>query len=523
MVAGVRVSFGLVKDEVAPALENHGKGYKASKRAIGEIQGSYKQLEREAVRALKRTADETTKLNRIQTGLNRLVERGVISQERAAQVVSRLSRPIFKAVDAQDTMTESILKTTAGYLGAQEAAQRLNEIIQQGVQIERERREASRTGADAALAFAAVQQASGLDVKAEREEVLDIARRTGANVDLNELFNAAQALQSALGEEEGRRQLETVLKGELASLPIELGKELIIQANAQGLDDKAILARSLFAAGLESGRDPATIAPAAKVFNLADDKAFASTVALAIGDVRADDIKTFTQAAFLALGTEADRRKLGLDETASQAEVLQALRQQRASLPEDATENQRFSQIKDLGIANIRQIQAVDILLNRDAQEFDDLNRRIQERAAPGVFDRVRQGIEESDPLFAERREVARQQLEFSELRSFNTEALQREAQNRARANELIREGKEINFLGQRTTTATGELEPTAAAVQAARDSAFFVPFTGLSQSASSTAAGLDILNKAISKTTELLNSSGPTTSRQQLPPREVE
>ena len=97
MTAGVRVSFGLVKDEVSAALKKQETAYKASRRAIGEVTGSYKQLEREAVRALKRTSDEQVKINRLQVGLNRLVKAGVISQAAANRTLKETKEQMMAA------------------------------------------------------------------------------------------------------------------------------------------------------------------------------------------------------------------------------------------------------------------------------------------------------------------------------------------------------------------------------------------------------------------------------------------
>lgn len=112
MVAGVRVSFGLTKDEVEPALKKQNRAYVASKRAIADIQGGYKQLEREAVRALKKAGDEQGKLNRITLGLNRLVDQNVISQKAANRAIRQARAELDGTAAARKKDASEVERTT---------------------------------------------------------------------------------------------------------------------------------------------------------------------------------------------------------------------------------------------------------------------------------------------------------------------------------------------------------------------------------------------------------------------------
>ena len=103
-----------------------------------------------------------------------------------------------------------------------------------------------------------------------------------------------------------------------------------------------------------SGRSAEEVGRNASALQFFDDANLGFSSAAKLTDVFAEESRTFVKAAGTALTSSIDRAAIGLDETATQRDVLQALRAQGID-----TERE----LRAVGVNEIRQIQGVQTLV----------------------------------------------------------------------------------------------------------------------------------------------------------------
>jgi len=394
MVAGVKVSFGLVKDEVAPALTKHGKNAKVSARAIGEIAGSYKVMERAAVRALKNAASDTQKLSRIQAGLNAKVKEGVITRKAADRALSTAADGMNRQVGFATQLKGALLSSLGTYLSINAAIQIGVRLSRAAFELEKEKQDFSSQLVRSARDFALIQEKG--DIKAKTTDVLKLGRRFGFGRNEEEerqLFNIAQSVQSAdpsKSEVDTRSDLIAILQASLVGISPDVAKELIIQGRAQGLADPTRFVRSSFIAGQLSGRTAEEVSTKVETLAFFEDKSLGFAIAAKLTDIFGNQAKAFIKNTGIALTSTLERGKLGVDEDASQEVVLKALFERdinnlRALEKFGVKEIRRVQGLQGV-VTNLEEIIAEAKLVSEGATQEDLLTRRFDElkQEAPG-------------------------------------------------------------------------------------------------------------------------------------------
>ena len=251
MVAGVRVSFGLTKDEVSPALNNQVRGYKASKRSIDEVKASFNDYERVALRAYRRQQTEQQRINSLAQGLGRLVEKEKITREAAVATLTAERRRIQQnnglrkeSVGLTTQLRNVAHEVVGSYVSIGGAIALANQGLQESVELERRRQEVTRESIDARTNFALLNRGR---IAEETAEVRRIGAQFGFGRNAEEeqvLFDAAQSFQSQIpGEVDGRRALVSALGARLVGIELETAKELATQAINRGESDPATFVR----------------------------------------------------------------------------------------------------------------------------------------------------------------------------------------------------------------------------------------------------------------------------------------
>lgn len=473
-IAGIRVvgeKLKLTEDEINRRI----------KKRVEDVTGVTAQRKKD-VAVVQSLLSKEEKYEQKVMSIGRQLKQGNITRERAIQLVTRLRQNTFGLAsetkdvdDAQRSINDRITRTVAGYFGIFSVVQRITGQLEQQLQFENERANLIRSAGGSETTFLVLNR--DLNPDQRLREVGELGARFGFGKDeaeRAELFGkSAQGLQAALGSPEaGDAALETVLKARRVGVRLDTANELVIQGVSQTPDDPERLLRLLFAAGELSGRDPSTIGDAAPVLNLFDDKVFAAAVATTIGNVRADDIKTFVQASGLALSEQIDRRKLGLTPKSGEVEVIAELRKR---VDPNQNRAELIAQLRDFGLSNVRTTNSVIQLL----QTYDAVTSRfvplIEKNSRPGVFDRAYERLAGESERF---RKLA--ELDVQRAESFNARvsgprsqlSLNRDLRRGEQASELIASGDET-FFGVRTVNQEGQLTLSGEALRAFRQ---FVP-----------------------------------------------
>ena len=460
MVAGVQVKFGLVSDQVTPALKKQNAEFEKINKSIDRTKAKYTQAEKAAIRALRSTRTDTEKLAQVQSGLNRLVKRGILDRKQANQVASRFSARLREQSGLANRLRGQLAGVASSYISIGATIAGTIQLLRTQIELEKSRANLIRTAAESERTFSILNRAGDPDQEIRKVGLLGAVLGFGkSDAERAKLFNVAQGLQAGLGEGErqDREALETVLLARKAGVALDTANELVAQGISQTPEDPKQLLRLIFAAGELSQRDPTTIGGAAAVLNLFDDKVFGAAVATSIGNVRAADIKTFTQAAGLLFDEKLNLKKLGVTEKTPASEVLRA---RRDAVDPDQTKPELVAQLKDLGVNNVRALQAAIQLIST----IDEIENRfipeIRKTAVPGVFERAIALDEEQSKRFRALNAADREEALLFNQRVAGPKALGRQVadiQNRRFARALedspleaftTTDGGQLNFVG---------------------------------------------------------------------------
>ena len=428
MTVGVRTEFGVVKDQLTPALKKQNQEYEKARAAIAKVKGGWTEAERTAVRALKRAETGQQKLNRTVAGLGSLLKRNLITREQAIDVITR-ERQAIKASEERQRRSRNLTQgwigdvksLAASYVSVGAAVGAVTAGIRDAIELEKERQGVTRESVDAALNFALLNQGN---IRQETQRVNRIGARFGFGRDQEEqdlLFDIAQSLQSALGQREieTRSGLRGVLEARLVGISSETAKELVLQGQAQGAEDPTNFLRQALRAGQLSGRSAEEVGRNASALNFFDDKALGFAAAAKLTDVFADESKTFVKNAGTALTTSVNRAAIGVGQDASQLEVLKALQRRGVDTEQE---------LRAVGVNEIRRIQALQVLVTN----LDEvLRERTEVQAARDrqtfVTESRRRLVEES-PIFELDEAARRRESELRAARSFDEAAATRRA-----------------------------------------------------------------------------------------------
>lgn len=428
-------------------------------RQVAKSAGEIDQRYRDAARASQRMASQgrtsfrqlesaSERYRRELRGLIQLQRQGEISAEQFGRARDRLrtrvsrdrfrSSPVGQAIqDAQ----RSIL--TFGAAGAAVAAvttatnawfdaqQRVNEAVRESLRAE--------------TPFLLLQQAQGANLVSRGRQAAGVGAAFG-QTDRGVIFDTVQSLQSGLGDfNAGLRAAADVFSAELVGIPGEFSKELAGQAIVANPGDPAAVGRflqSAFIAGQTSLRDPALIARAASALPFIEAPEETQFAALGVLAGRfGNQLETFARRAGIALGESGlDFRQFGLAQDAGFVEKLQAL----ADAGFDTT-----AELKNLGLANIREAAAVETLVN-NIQQLVQIQTEIAKRQDPGLLIRERLAAEASDRRLELDRLSRESQARFQEARVRPAEAIQeRDIRTRELAAVLERRGIRSGIFGQ--------------------------------------------------------------------------
>lgn len=331
----------------------------------------------------------------------------------------------------------------------------------------------SRKAANEMVAFAALQEGG---TKAERVER---AMRLGAKYGITDrggVFNAVQALQSALGGdfEGGMEAAETVFAATRVAIPLEQALETEIVGISQGAKPGESIRRA-YVAGQASARNPALLATAGAAIPFFDDRDFAYGVFAQLAPTYGQQLAVYARQAGVALsgvGTvqkgfekqaEAEVRaemKLGKTKVekmpAKQREQFQkgiAERLTSWGVGEGATRQERLRALVDrgidteeelvgLGVNEIRQRGALRELI-KGFETVERITTVVRERAKPGVFAEQRAEVETELPTLKTTGMLEQLRSQYLDMMARDDEAAKIQLEQSIRAIAMKRLGYE--------------------------------------------------------------------------------
>ena len=362
------------------------------------------------------------------TGDDKLLKRALERSEREVDKLKGKLRETGRTSKAAfDTGISSMARYAMGMVSLGSAVSATNRAWQVWLQNIREASSEVREASHDIIAFAALQEGG---TKAARvREAGALAVQYGVT-DRGVAYDVVQALQSALGSwEKGMKAAESVFAGRLVGVPIELGKELEVQAVAQGVPSGVFL-RQAFIAGQESARDPRILAGGVRGLLEFQDKTFGMAAAGVLAGPYAERLEVYLRQAAIALQKGTNKqvnklfRKLGVGE-ATREERLMALYEAGYRTTED---------LVGAGFTELRQRQAISVLL-QNIPTLQRVRTKIEERDRPGLLVRERMAVEKELPFERVSREIDVLSAELEEIQAMG--AYGREAQRTLREQKI--------------------------------------------------------------------------------------
>jgi hypothetical protein len=129
--SNVKVSFGVVSDQLGPALDKNNQKMQLSRRVISAAATDYKIYERDAVKALRKIEDKQKRINGSSAIFLELQRRGKLSQKEIVAATKELEAGVMGVGKEQKLLGGSIAEYAAGWLSVGAAVGGVSSLISQ--------------------------------------------------------------------------------------------------------------------------------------------------------------------------------------------------------------------------------------------------------------------------------------------------------------------------------------------------------------------------------------------------------
>lgn len=410
-----------------------------------------KELDQSARKVLRDIETDQERYNAKLRELNTLYKAGRINAEQFQRAVKQAQTEMNGTIDkGQQGLGSYIGKiglTAAAIETVRQSWQKVMEIQQQAIDLDRRYERKTRAATEGIANFVSMQPAG--TEKARLKTVMELARGVMGIGEAADMFQSIQSAAPGTDRQQfaaAKAAAKEVFQAAKLGMPADLGGELATQAFNVGMAPDQMV-RAGFAAGIASKRGPREVAAAAPAIGLFDDPRLGVAVAAQMAGVDKGEVKSLTGAAARTLAGAPGQGpsdwfiEQGLPQNASMAQRLQMLQKQGIDT---------VAEMSAIGINDSLQQRAIGALTRaQDIQSLGTITQAIDAAIAnPNYLATIQKKNEQAIPEMKFARLTKEQESMATELQSFSVGAQSRVLKERKLQVQLLQNDLETTMLG---------------------------------------------------------------------------